>query len=91
MHQLELISKLRHSHLVSALGHCYEFLPDGLTISRVFLIFEYFPYWTLRSHVSGKMIFLGINLNPAMVYFFVHHSTKGAKDLVDGELFCLWI
>ncbi|XP_022990244.1 probable inactive leucine-rich repeat receptor-like protein kinase At3g03770 [Cucurbita maxima] len=53
MHQLELISKLRHSHLVSALGHCYEILPDGITITRVFLIFEYYPYGTLRSHVSG--------------------------------------
>ncbi|XP_050938929.1 probable inactive leucine-rich repeat receptor-like protein kinase At3g03770 isoform X1 [Cucumis melo] len=52
-HQLELISKLRHIHLISALGHCYEFLPDGLTISKVFLIFEYYPYGTLRSHVSG--------------------------------------
>ncbi|KAG7016362.1 putative inactive leucine-rich repeat receptor-like protein kinase [Cucurbita argyrosperma subsp. argyrosperma] len=52
-HKLELISKLRHIHLISALGHCYEFLPDGLTISRVFLIFEYYQYGTLRSHVSG--------------------------------------
>ncbi|CAB4302428.1 unnamed protein product [Prunus armeniaca] len=32
------ISKLRHSHLVSALGHCLECHPDDSGVSRVFLI-----------------------------------------------------
>ncbi|CAB4278578.1 unnamed protein product [Prunus armeniaca] len=37
-HLLEQISKLRHSHLVSALGHCLECHPDDSGVSRVFLI-----------------------------------------------------
>ncbi|KAL2478133.1 putative inactive leucine-rich repeat receptor-like protein kinase [Forsythia ovata] len=51
-HQLELISKLRHSHLVSAIGHCFECHKDDSTVSRIFLIFEYVPNGTLRKFVS---------------------------------------
>ncbi|KAH7512887.1 probable inactive leucine-rich repeat receptor-like protein kinase At3g03770 [Ziziphus jujuba] len=52
MHYLELILKLRHRHLVSALGHCFECYLDDSSVSRIFLIFEYVPNGTLRSWIS---------------------------------------
>ncbi|KAM1027205.1 hypothetical protein ACFX2A_040998 [Malus domestica] len=52
-HLLELVSKLRHSHLVSALGHCLEYNPDDSGISRIFLVFEFVPNGTLRGFISG--------------------------------------
>ncbi|KAL5547191.1 hypothetical protein UlMin_006878 [Ulmus minor] len=52
MHHLELISKLRHRHLVSALGHCFECYLDDSSVSRIFLVFEYVPNGTLRSWIS---------------------------------------
>ncbi|KAF5772973.1 putative protein kinase RLK-Pelle-LRR-VI-1 family [Helianthus annuus] len=51
---IELISKLRHQHLVSALGHCFEFYLDDSSVSRLFLVFEYAPNGTLRDWISGK-------------------------------------
>ncbi|KAG9452081.1 hypothetical protein H6P81_004985 [Aristolochia fimbriata] len=50
---IELISKLRHQHLVSALGHCFECYLDDSSVSRIFIIFEYVPNGTLRSSISG--------------------------------------
>lgn len=50
---IELISKLRHRHLVSALGHCFECYLDDSSVSRLFLVFEYVPNGTLRSNISG--------------------------------------
>ncbi|KAJ0982569.1 hypothetical protein J5N97_010824 [Dioscorea zingiberensis] len=49
---IELISKLRHRHLVSALGHCFEYYLDDSTVSRLFLIFEYVSNGTLRNSIS---------------------------------------
>nr|XP_009398994.1 PREDICTED: probable inactive leucine-rich repeat receptor-like protein kinase At3g03770 [Musa acuminata subsp. malaccensis] len=49
---IELISKLRHRHLVSALGHCFEYNLDDSSVSRLFLIFEYVSNGTLRSNIS---------------------------------------
>ncbi|KAK7317416.1 hypothetical protein RJT34_01625 [Clitoria ternatea] len=54
MHHVELISKLRHSHLVSALGHSFEGNPDDSCVNTIFLIFEFVPNRSLRSHVSGS-------------------------------------
>ncbi|KAI3988507.1 hypothetical protein MKX01_026321 [Papaver californicum] len=51
MHHVELISKLRHHHLVSSLGHCFEGYLDDSSVSRIFLVFEYVPNGTLRSHI----------------------------------------
>lgn len=53
-HHIELISKLRHQHLVSALGHCFEFYLDDSSVSRLFLVFEYVPKGTLRDWISGR-------------------------------------
>ncbi|XP_015571901.2 probable inactive leucine-rich repeat receptor-like protein kinase At3g03770 isoform X1 [Ricinus communis] len=50
---IELISKLRHSHLVSALGHCFDCCLDDSSTSRIFLIFEFLPNGTLRDYISG--------------------------------------
>ncbi|VFQ61618.1 unnamed protein product [Cuscuta campestris] len=54
MQRVELISKLRHQHLVSALGHCFECYSDDSSVSRIVLVFEYVPNGTLRSWISGK-------------------------------------
>ncbi|KAK9682230.1 hypothetical protein RND81_10G059900 [Saponaria officinalis] len=53
MPHIELISKLRHRHLVSAIGHCFEHYLDNSSVSRVFLVFEYVPNGTLRSWISA--------------------------------------
>ncbi|KAL1352372.1 hypothetical protein AAHE18_06G161900 [Arachis hypogaea] len=51
-HHIELISKLRHRHLVSALGHCFECSLEDSSVSKIFLVFEYIPNGTLRSWIS---------------------------------------
>ncbi|KAL2503190.1 putative inactive leucine-rich repeat receptor-like protein kinase [Forsythia ovata] len=56
MYHIELMSKLRHHHLVSSLGHCFEYYLDDSSVSRVFLVFEYVPNGTLRSWISEKHI-----------------------------------
>lgn len=52
---IELFSKLRHQHLVSALGHCFEYYLDDSSVSRVFLVFEYVTNGTLRSNLCGRI------------------------------------
>ncbi|CAI0433189.1 unnamed protein product [Linum tenue] len=54
MHHIELISKLRHKHLASALGHCFECYLDDSSVSRIFLIFEHVSNGNLRSWVSER-------------------------------------
>ncbi|KAM7520007.1 hypothetical protein LguiB_018969 [Lonicera macranthoides] len=54
MHHIELISKLRHQNLVSAIGHCFECYLDDSSVSRIFLVFEYVPNGTLRDAISGR-------------------------------------
>ncbi|KAK4410859.1 putative inactive leucine-rich repeat receptor-like protein kinase [Sesamum angolense] len=39
-HQLELVAKLRHCHLVSAIGHCFECCQDDSSVRRIFLVFD---------------------------------------------------
>ncbi|KAG4927636.1 hypothetical protein JHK85_054122 [Glycine max] len=51
---IELISKLRHRHLVSAIGHCFECSLDDSSVSKVFLVFEYVPNGTLRNWISDE-------------------------------------
>ncbi|KAG7033653.1 putative inactive leucine-rich repeat receptor-like protein kinase [Cucurbita argyrosperma subsp. argyrosperma] len=53
-HHIDLISKLRHRHLVSALGHCFELYLEDSSVSRIFLVFEYVPNGTLRSWISER-------------------------------------
>ncbi|KAG6492348.1 hypothetical protein ZIOFF_047305 [Zingiber officinale] len=49
---IELISKFRHHHLVSALGHGFEYYPNEFSVSRFFLVFKFVSSRTLRSNVS---------------------------------------
>lgn len=56
MHHIELISKLRHNHLVSALGHCLQYDTDTSNVSCIHLIFEFVPNVPLRNCLSGKLI-----------------------------------
>ncbi|KAF3331153.1 putative inactive leucine-rich repeat receptor-like protein kinase [Carex littledalei] len=51
-HHIETISKLRHRHLVSALGHCIEYNLEDSTVTQLFLVFEYVPNGDLRSKIS---------------------------------------
>ncbi|KAL7096376.1 hypothetical protein ACP275_10G075700 [Erythranthe tilingii] len=54
MPHIEMISKLRHQHLVSAIGHCFEYYLDDSSISSLFIVFEYVPNGTLRSWISER-------------------------------------
>ncbi|KAH0721166.1 hypothetical protein KY290_006083 [Solanum tuberosum] len=54
MYHIELMSKLRHNHLVSTLGHCFKCYLDDSIVSRIFLVFEYVSNGTLRSWISDK-------------------------------------
>ncbi|XP_044460989.1 probable inactive leucine-rich repeat receptor-like protein kinase At3g03770 isoform X2 [Mangifera indica] len=53
---IEMISKLRHRHLVSALGHCFENCMDDSSVTKIYLIFEFLPNRTLRSYISGQKL-----------------------------------
>ncbi|MQM20541.1 hypothetical protein Taro_053564, partial [Colocasia esculenta] len=50
--RLDLLSKLRHPHLVCLLGHCIDSEPDGSSVNRVFLIYEYISQGNLHGHLS---------------------------------------
>ncbi|CAL9189507.1 unnamed protein product [Musa hybrid cultivar] len=50
--RLDLLSKLRHPHLVCLLGHCIDTAQDDSNVNRVFLIYEYVANGNLRTHLS---------------------------------------
>ncbi|KAM3364082.1 putative inactive leucine-rich repeat receptor-like protein kinase [Capsicum galapagoense] len=51
--RLDLLSKFRHPHLVSLLGHCIDGgAPDDSTVPRIFLIYEYISNGNYRAHLS---------------------------------------
>ncbi|WOG91030.1 hypothetical protein DCAR_0310278 [Daucus carota subsp. sativus] len=54
MNHIEIISKLRHQHLISALGHCFDYCLDDSSLSRIFLVFEYEQNGTLRDWISER-------------------------------------
>lgn len=54
---LDLISKLRHRHLVSILGHCVVSNQDDVnTTTIIYFVSERVTNGTLRSHLTGKRI-----------------------------------
>ncbi|RZC69990.1 hypothetical protein C5167_033104 [Papaver somniferum] len=51
--RLDLLSKLRHPHLVCLLGHCIDGGErDDSTCNRVYLIYEYVPSGSLYTYIS---------------------------------------
>uniref|UniRef100_A0A1D1ZLW6 Putative inactive leucine-rich repeat receptor-like protein kinase At3g03770 n=1 Tax=Anthurium amnicola TaxID=1678845 RepID=A0A1D1ZLW6_9ARAE len=50
--RLDLLSKLRHPHLVCLLGHCIDGSLDDSSANRVFLIYEYISHGSLHAHLS---------------------------------------
>ncbi|KAJ4961906.1 hypothetical protein NE237_021816 [Protea cynaroides] len=51
--RLDLLSKIRHPHLVCLLGHCIDTGgQDDCNVHRVFLVYEYVPNGNLRTHLS---------------------------------------
>jgi serine/threonine protein kinase len=56
MQHIELISKFRHHHLVSVLGHCFEHYLDDSNVRRIFIVFEYVPNGSLKTWITGKFI-----------------------------------
>lgn len=55
MQHMEVLSKLRHRHLVSVLGHCIVTYQDHPNVaSTVFVVFEHISNGSLRDHLTGK-------------------------------------
>nr|KAJ0210329.1 hypothetical protein LSAT_V11C400228150 [Lactuca sativa] len=53
--RLDLLSKLRHPHLVSFLGYCiHDGGVEDSNSSRIFLVYEYIPNGNFRAFLSGK-------------------------------------
>ncbi|KAF8390614.1 hypothetical protein HHK36_025141 [Tetracentron sinense] len=51
--RLDLLSKLRHPHLVFLLGHCIDGGgQDDSSVNRVFLVYEYVSNGNLHTHLS---------------------------------------
>ncbi|XP_074583566.1 putative inactive leucine-rich repeat receptor-like protein kinase At3g03770 isoform X2 [Curcuma longa] len=50
--RLDLLSKLRHPHLVYLLGHCIDTEQDDSNVNRVFLIYEFVANGDLSTHLS---------------------------------------
>ncbi|KAK6928983.1 Leucine-rich repeat [Dillenia turbinata] len=81
MHHIEMISKLRHCHLASALGHCFELYPDESNVTRIYLIFEFAQNGTLREWISGLS---GKKLNWTQRLAAAIGATKGLQFLHTG-------
>lgn len=54
MQHIEMISKFRHQHLVSVLGHCFEHYLDDSNVRRIFIVFEYVPNGSLKTWISDR-------------------------------------
>ncbi|XP_047956817.1 probable inactive leucine-rich repeat receptor-like protein kinase At3g03770 isoform X2 [Salvia hispanica] len=51
--RLDLLSKLRHPHLVALLGHCIDDgMQDDSSVRRLYLVQEFVPDGNFRSHLS---------------------------------------
>ncbi|XP_045789539.1 probable inactive leucine-rich repeat receptor-like protein kinase At3g03770 [Trifolium pratense] len=54
MQHIEFISKFRHHHLVSVLGHCFEHYLDDSNVRRIFIVFEYVPNGSLKTWITDR-------------------------------------
>ncbi|KAK6117485.1 hypothetical protein DH2020_048763 [Rehmannia glutinosa] len=85
--RLDLLSKLRHPHLVGVLGHCID--GDDSTIHRLFLVQEFVPNGNFRSHlsdISGEKVLkwserLSVVIGVAKAVHFLH--TRHVEKLKD--------
>lgn len=50
--RIDLLSKLRHPHLVCLVGHCIDGAADDSSVDRVFLVYEYVPNGSFHAHLS---------------------------------------
>ncbi|CAM8952328.1 unnamed protein product [Rhodiola kirilowii] len=74
----EILAKLRHVNLVSALGHCLECYQDESSINKIHLVFEFVPNGNLRSSISGQKLSWGLRMAAAI------GITKGMQFLHTG-------
>ncbi|CAN6442290.1 unnamed protein product [Victoria cruziana] len=51
---MEPLSKIKHRHLVSTLGHCIVSSADGTNVETIYLVFEFISNGSLTSHLYGK-------------------------------------
>ncbi|CAM0947517.1 unnamed protein product [Alopecurus aequalis] len=67
---IETISRLRHRHLVSALGHCFEYDLDDSTVTQLYIVFQYVQNGSLRSRISqgsdGRKLTWGQRISAAI-------------------------
>ncbi|PKU61579.1 putative inactive leucine-rich repeat receptor-like protein kinase [Dendrobium catenatum] len=78
--RLDLLSKLRHPHLVCLLGHCIDGGADDCSVDRVFLVYEYVQNGNFRSHLSERSMEkvlkwqerLGVLIGIAKAVHFLH-------------------
>ncbi|GMJ14383.1 hypothetical protein like AT3G03770 [Hibiscus trionum] len=83
-HHIEMISKLRHKHLLSCIGHCFECCPDDSSVGIIYLVFQYLSNGTLRSSISEGMA--GQRLNWAQRIAGAIGIAKGIQFLHTGMI-----
>ncbi|KAE8724323.1 hypothetical protein F3Y22_tig00010533pilonHSYRG00184 [Hibiscus syriacus] len=81
---IEMISKLRHKHLVSCIGHCFECCPDDSSVGIIYMVFEYLSNGTLRSSISEGIA--GQRLNWAQRIAGAIGIAKGIQFLHTGMI-----
>ncbi|XP_049384169.1 probable inactive leucine-rich repeat receptor-like protein kinase At3g03770 [Solanum stenotomum] len=79
--RMDLLSKFRHPHLVSLLGHCIDDgVQDDSTVHRLFLVYEFIPCGNFRARLSettpGKILNwsdrLAVLIGVAKAVHFLH-------------------
>lgn len=61
--RLDLLAKLRHTHLISLLGHCIDGILGERNDSKVFLIYECVSNGNFQTYLSGKLWMYTVSFN----------------------------